>query len=336
VGSAFDELVRLKGEAGFVFEDGGARAVFAPDLGARVFCELEGVSLHRLDIGNVRQSDKVFNNFGGNNFWPAPEGGEFGFNYDGDTWRVQAAINDEPFALAERRRSSARAAKETTLINRKGARLPVIMERAFQAAEPAEELARLGPSAAFAYTVEDEIRVRGNVKAEDALLACWTLEQFDASDETTSFAAVERPEEAINFDFYDHPEDRILYGKGGFLYKTDGKRRGQIGVKRAACARFIGFADRGRKLLVLREILGRTGELYFNIADNDQPKGPFSAADEYSIFNGPEEFGFFELETIGGAEVNAGFLKGSRLASKTSFALFADSAAIDGFVAELL
>ena len=66
--------------------EGKARAVFAPDLGARVFCELDGVCVHRLDMDAVRNPGEAFNNYGGNNFWPAPEGGVFGFNYHGDTW----------------------------------------------------------------------------------------------------------------------------------------------------------------------------------------------------------------------------------------------------------
>ena len=37
---------------------------------------------------------------------------------------------------------------------------------------------------------------------------------------------------------------------------------------------------------------------YFDIADNDQPRGPFTTEDTYSIFNGADELNFFELETI--------------------------------------
>jgi hypothetical protein len=62
--------------------------------------------------------------------------------------------------------------------------------------------------------------------------------------------------------------------------------------------------------------------LYFNIADNDQPAGPFSAADVYSIFNGDESLGFFELETIGSANVVDDRLSGSSLVSRTTLAFF--------------
>jgi len=63
---------------------------------------------------------------------------------------------------------------------------------------------------------------------------------------------VENPKHAINFDFYDHPGDRIKYGKKGFFYGTDGKKRGQFGIKKDSRAKFIGFYDLKRKLLCIR------------------------------------------------------------------------------------
>jgi len=57
-----DELIDLKRGKGVVYQGADARAVFAPDLGARVFCELDGLLLHRLDMENVRRPDRPFNN----------------------------------------------------------------------------------------------------------------------------------------------------------------------------------------------------------------------------------------------------------------------------------
>jgi hypothetical protein len=281
---------------------------------------------------NVRKPNRPFNNYGGNNFWPAPEGGMFGFNYEGDTWRVQTAINDQPFVMESTSSSGAKARKETTLKNRKGVAVDVVMEREFAVVPVPELIAELQPTAAFAYTVDDRIDVPGRVSINEALVACWTLEQFDASDATVSFAKVRQPGEAINFDFYDHPGDRIACAADGFFYKTDSRKRGQIGVKKAYAPEFIGFYDPERRLLCLREIVGPLEGVYFNIADNDQPQGPFSAEDAYSIFNGDETLGFFELETIGGALVQNGRLKGSRLLSRTSFALFDGAEPIQRFM----
>ena len=58
----------------------------------------------------------------------------------------------------------------------------------------------------------------------------------------------------------------------------------------------LGALDGGRELLILRRMDPQEG-VYFNIADNEQPGGPWSAADMYSVFNGGN-LDFFELETI--------------------------------------
>ena len=329
---SFDKLIELKQSSGFVYEKAAARAVFAPDLGARVFCELCGLTLHRLDLDNICRPNRPFNNYGGNNLWPAPEGGRFGFNYDGDTWRVQTAINDLPFVRCATGSSGVRAAKQTTLINRLGVVLDVVMQREFTVIPLPPQLASLRPAAGLAYEVDDRIDIVSRTPAENALIGCWTLEQFDSSDTTISFVSVASPREAINYDFYENPGERIVIASGGFFYRTDSRKRGQIGIRKDSNPEFIGFYDLQRRLLCVREVVGPPEGMYFNIADNEQPQGPFSAQDAYSIFNGDERCGFFELETMGGAQVESGHLKGSHLISRTSFALFDDAAPIRQFV----
>jgi hypothetical protein len=330
--SNFQELLKLRRSKGCMFEKGGAKAFFAPELGARVFCELNGMSLHRLDIENVRKPDKPFNNYGGNNFWPAPEGGDMGFNYDGNTWRVQTAINNEPFVIKLRSKDSAVVEKRTALKNRKGTDIEVRMQRTFAVDTITDVLVRAKPVCGFSYTVEDAIEVLNKVKIHDALLACWTLEQFDASDTTFGFVKVESPENAINFDFYEEPREKITYKAGGFIYKTDGLKAGQIGVKTGSKAEFAGFYDLSRNLICIREIAEESKGIYFNIADNAQPNGPFSASDNYSIFNGSKEQGFFEIETIGAAKIQNETVLGSTLVSKTSFALFDSKEQVQKFI----
>ncbi|MHB1459215.1 MAG: hypothetical protein ACYC0V_20085, partial [Armatimonadota bacterium] len=71
----YRELVAIKGNQllAFDFEDAGF--VLCPDMGGRVFAELGGKAIHRIDLECVACPDRAFNNFGGCNFWPAPEGG---------------------------------------------------------------------------------------------------------------------------------------------------------------------------------------------------------------------------------------------------------------------
>ena len=268
--SDFAELVAAKGDSAWIAQTESGRLLFGPDMGARVFCELDGMNLHRLDMATVRDPHQAFNNYGGNNFWPAPEGGIFGYNYDGDTWVVQKAINDEPFVMAESSPTHATAVKQTALMNRKKVEVPVTMSRAVRLAEVSTALTGCDLAASLAYVVEDEIAVIAPVSTDDALIACWTLEQFAASFHTQSFVKVAKPEEAINFDFYADPRNKINYVENGFRYQTDSKQVGQIGIRKAANAEFIGFYDLSRQLVVVRELIEASDDLYFNIADNDQ------------------------------------------------------------------
>lgn len=333
--SKFDELVAIKGEGVVVIESGDGRLALCPDMGGRVFAEVCGLVAHRMDMGTVRNPNQPFNNFGGCNFWPAPEGGRYGWNYDGDEWRVQPAINNQPFDVEWVTKHGAMVAKDAALTNRAGTVAQVRMSRVVDSAELPDALRSCRLRGHVAFETRDVITLTKGLPVEEALVAAWTLEQFDATEGTVAFCAVNDPKTAINFDFYEHPGERISYFEKGFTYKVDGGCAGQIGIKRSAGAAFVGFYDPGRKLLCVRENLSTDEGLYFNIADNDQPGGPLSAADNYSIFNSDPDMMAFELETVGSAEVEAGVLLGSKeLISRTTLAVFEDAGEIERLVGE--
>ena len=329
----YRELFALKREKALAFQAGSAECILCPDMGGRVFGECCGLSLHRIDLDCAAHPTTAFNNYGGHNFWPAPEGGKLGFNYRGNEWYVQASINAQPFQVIKTDRKKAVIGKDIKLVNRAGTELDAHMRRAFSLLpEPPEMLARWPLKGFLACSVTDSFKVRNKVPADQALLAPWTLEQFDASDETISFCSVPDAKTAINFDFYAHPGDKIIYHQKGFLYRTDARRKGQIGIKASAGALFIGFVDRSRSLVCLRQNLSPQDGTFFNIADNDQPQGPYSAADNYSIFNSDQDMKAFELETIGSAKIRNNILCGSELISATAFAVFENSGDIDDFL----
>ena len=313
-----------KGDCGFCL---------APDMGGRVFASVCGLTMHRIDLENTANPNQPFNNFGGGNFWPAPEGGKFGFNYCGDDWYVQEAINSQPFEVKSLDNASARIEKEVKLLNRTGKTMEVRMKRKLASSTLPPLLLDYDLKGSIAYMTEDSFEVLNQIQLEKGLIAGWTLEQFDATENTVSFCRVEKPEETINFDFYEHPGDRIVYHPNGFTYRTDGLKKGQIGIKKDANPQMVGFFDLERKILCVRQNLAKSdGGLYFNIADNEQLDGPFSAADSYSIFNSGPETHFFELETIGSADVREGRLTGSRLISLTAFAVFKKKEELENFL----
>lgn len=333
----FEQLLEIKSGEVLVQESPAhcaqARMVVAPDLGGRLFVEVAGQSMHRMDLEVIKRPNQPFNNFGGMNLWPAPEGGDFGFNYHGDQWIVQPAINQDPFQVVESRSDFASLRKRCALVNRKKKRVEVEITREVRIVEPAEELRSFGEAILFAVETNDGIKVENAVSMHEALIAAWNLEQFDATENTMAFVSVENPRAAINFDFYQpSPQNLITWHEKGFTFRVHGRQRGQIGIRASAHARRIGFYDLSRKILCLKELTQEGKGTYFNIADNDQPQGPYSAADNYSIFNSDTDMQAFELETIAPVEVTDKKLRQSRLSSKTTYSVFSHEASIQKFL----
>jgi hypothetical protein len=296
---------------------GRGSVLLPPLLGGRIFCQLDGELVHRLDGTALRNpSATEYDNLGGNSLWPAPEGGAFGFNYPpgGDAWMVQDGIAKAVPTITCDGRNAARVEKRIVLTNRKGVNVDLDYRRVVSVPD------RLDLPAGYAlegmcYNTEDIFEPRGEHSADDVLLAPWSLEQFPGSDGIVAFGKTAGSEDAINCDFYGDPGDRLARRAGRFTFMLGGEARHQIGVRVQSRPQFIGALDAARSLLILRKTEAGQG-VYFNIADNEQPDGPFSAADLYSIFNGGE-LGFFELETIGAMRVVEGRVSASALSSET-------------------
>jgi hypothetical protein len=297
---------------------GTGSVLLSPGLSGRIFCQLGGELLHRLDDERLQNpSADDFNNLGGNSLWPAPEGGPFAFNYPpgkGD-WYVQDGVTQVAARVLESTADRAVMQKHTPLINRRGTLLKLTFQREVAVCDPESVTAGFDLEG-VGYRCLDSLTPQNVVSVEDALFAAWSLEQFPGADGVIAFAAVPCPENSINFDYYGEPGERIQYYPGGFTFALGGADRHQIGVKVDSGATMIGALDTNRSLLYLRQTQHQEGH-YFNIADNEQPDGPDSAADLYSVFNGGD-LGFFELETVAPAQSSNGQLQVSQLKSQTT------------------
>jgi hypothetical protein len=311
-------LVALEGKNGAI--------LVSPKLQGRIFCTLGAELVHRLDEPLLKNPvPHVFNNLGGNSLWPAPEGGDFAFNYlpGSPSWVVQDGIAKDPAFVTNQNSSSVRIEKNIHLMNRKGVSIRLLFKRDIGLLEPNDlpagttfRINRIPHGLkSVAYRSEDILEPLGRCREEDVLIAPWSLEQFQGGDGVMAFVKVRRPENAINFDFYGMPEQQPVYGKDFITLPLGGKNKFQIGVKVDSEPELLGAFDRARSLLFLRQTGWMAGR-YFNIADNDQPAGPDSAADMYSVFNGGE-LNFFELETIAPMQVSNHSAAASRLLSKT-------------------
>jgi len=285
----------------------------------RIFAELDGELLHRLDT--VLAPDPVaFRNLGGNSLWPAPEGGDYAFNYPPDPdggWMVQAGVNsaesvfeDAPFPTCSRR---------VTLHNRMGYELEVEFRRSISPLS-GENSADCYALRFTGYREEDSLILSAPCAPESAVIAAWSLEQFPGSRDILAFGKFDDAfsAEAVNRDYYGDPGDALGFRPGFFRFRPAGTGRFQIGVRASVRPAFIGAYDPSRQLLVLRTSQRGCGRR-IDIADNAQRNGVFGAEDQYSIFNGGP-LDFFELETIAPVFITGnGAVSGSHLRAESRF-----------------
>ncbi|OQB99359.1 MAG: hypothetical protein BWX80_03733 [Candidatus Hydrogenedentes bacterium ADurb.Bin101] len=288
---------------------------------------MEGELIHRLDVEALRHpSGTEYDNLGGNSLWPAPEGGPFAFNYppQSERWYVQDGIAKTipQITLSD---GGACVDKRILLLNRKGIQIDVNYRRVVSSPDTVPGVDGYALKW-LCYHTEDSFAPNGNYSEQEVLLAPWSLEQFPGAEGIVAFGRAERTGDIINSDFYGDPTDRITGTPYGFAYRLGGEERQQIGVKIGGRPRMVGALDTQRSLLLLRKTRQEPG-LYFNIADNEQPAGPLSASDLYSIFNGGD-LGFYELETIGAMNTADGCLAAS--------ALYSETLMLKGHTAELL
>ena len=298
-------------------QSGNGTVLIAPNLQGRIFCQVGGELIHRFDqtpLNPVKPGE--FRNLGGNSLWPAPEGGPYAFNYlpNSDAWLVQEGVNDINYRIISQSPESAVIQKEIILTNRKGRNFRVRFCRSISIVNTARCTADFNVQA-LSYTCEDVITPLESYDRNDVLIAPWSLEQFPGGEGVTAFVKVSKAGESVNADFYGSPGDRLSYGDGFFTFALGGGERLQIGIKVANHPEFIGVLDPARCLLILRTTPPQSG-IYFNIADNAQHGGPFSAADMYSIFNGGP-MGFYELETIASMQMAGMSVAPGRLVSET-------------------
>lgn len=278
---------------------GAGQIAISAHLQGRIFCELDGEMIHRFSSeAAAYPSSERFNNIGGNSLWPGPEGGDFAFNYLPESgWLVQDAINKQAAEIREAHPQGVRIGKRMSLRNRKGISMQLDSQRTIMPID-AGIIAKKHKLKTVAYRTLDEFQAVNKYNLEDVLFCAWSLEQFPGGDGVIAFGRTGgNAAGAINPDYYGDPGAKLQCEDHFFRLELGGHDRFQIGVNHHSHPELIGAYDCKRSLLFLRRAWRQEGGLYFNIADNKQPRGAFSAADSYSIFNGGE-LEFFELETI--------------------------------------
>ena len=312
-----------KADAGAVSLKSGSGEVWAlPGLQGRIVVTLDGEMLHRFDrdlAENARPG--TFNNVGGNSLWPAPEGGPFAFNYyqeDPAAWGVQEGVNSQCAVCTEQDENHVVMEKTMSLTNRTGADLQVCWRREILPVCLAGIAEKYGLRAA-GYESCDELKFQTPVPEDRALITAWSLEQFPLTPGAYGFLVFDKPSDGmINTGYYGDPVPFLKYSGNRVDFRFESPAKLQIGADAKAGPRFIGAYIPERDLLILRETVVHPEATYIDIADNDQPAGPFAAGDAYSIFYGAD-LNFFELETIAPVDRVHGLVRGSCLCSRSLF-----------------
>ncbi len=299
--------------------DCGDGAVWVSNkLNGRIFCSVGDELIHQFrDDLAANPNPTEFNNIGGNSLWPAPEGGAFAYNYSPDgKWIVQDAINRQQTVTVAQKADRATIGKDMELMNRSGRAIKMRLERNIFT-EDIGEILREYQLKGLAYHTDEALTPLAEYKTDDVVVAAWSLEQLTGAEGIIAFGRLEgEAKDCINDDFYGNPHSRLSYYGKCFRFDLGGLARLQIGIKSCCRPELIGSYNPARNLLVVRSTSVRHDGQYLNIADNDQPNGVYSAADQFSIFNGAE-LGFHELETIAPMNSENGILTGSHLKSMT-------------------
>ncbi len=278
----------------------------------RIFASMGGSVLHRFDAALAAHPDPVeFNNIGGNSLWPAPEGGDFAFNYPDGVWCVQPGINTARSELVPADHPV--CTRTVKMTNRKHADLELTLRRELFPLEMTEA----SGLKCTGYRSLDTIRFADPCEVNKAVIAAWSLEQFSGVRGVIAFGRVQSAGQAINAEYYGDPSRLLDYGKDFFRFRLNERDRLQIGIRASSKCEFIGAWNPAQDLLILRTCLPGEGTR-IDIADNDQKRGVYGADDQFSIFcGGPLDF--FELETIAPMILSGGKAVGSELVSETRF-----------------
>ncbi len=315
------ELLKKLDKDLLIISSGDGNILVSNHFQGRVFAEIGGRLLHRLVEDLAQYPDPVeFNNLGGNSLWPAPEGGAFAFNYPPKGgWMVQQGINSVKTITEMHTPEKVAVSKRISLMNRQGEVLDVGFNRIISAAA-----SRFGHQdfdlQVTAYDSIDRLSIPCGIPTDKALISAWSLEQFPGAENVFAFGCCKgSAANALNLDFYGDPLPRLSYRDNFWGFRLGGANRLQIGVSAAADPLWIGAYSPDKNMVVLRSTCKRPDGRYFNIADNDQVNGAFSAGDMFSVFNGSQELDFHELETIAPVTILPdGTIGGSVLESHTS------------------
>lgn len=272
---------------------GGEKAgvLAALDMEGRLFTVWNGEVMNRVNPDAIRfwSDQSTYYNPGGDVLWPAPEGTTLGYQYATGKWRVQPAIRFAHYQVKQREKETALIEAEIDLVNNRGVGIPTLFSRNIEVLEDeAEMIVRVTES--ITYTGKEKL------KAADALLAPWSLCQFDTDFGNKVIFPFQN--EACIWDLYDDTIVTQCTLQGDTMeIPADGKKRFQVGL--SPTVPWIAFHHVQQNLKVRRSAsVIPSAQSYIDISDADPQCSPDARGVRYSVYN--DSLNFMEIEAVGG------------------------------------
>ena len=266
--------------------------IIALDMEGRLFVVLNGIVLNRVNSDAVSGQSTALRylNPGGDGLWPAPEGTTAGYQYSTGRWRPPPSLGSARFLIVEKNPDSVIIQSEIDLINNKGLGIPTIFRRRVKLIP--------GHNSITVHSIES-IRYIGSriLKRKDALLAPWSLCQFDSGENCdVIFPCISK---SSVWDLYDEPSiSQRRWNKNICSTKTDGSMRYQVALDKKVP--WIEYRD-PHKGLTVKRIARRIpdNQKYIDIRDVSPETLPSVKGARYSVYSDPSKF--MEIEAMGGS-----------------------------------
>jgi hypothetical protein len=262
------------------------------------------------------------NAYGGENrFWLGPEGGKFSlFFKQGDemifrNWRTPAAFDTEAWTVISKKRSEVVLQKVMSIVNYKGTKLSIMVDRKIRMLTRAQIASKLSISLndsvkAVGYETENKITNTGAFSwTEETGMPCiWMLDMFNPSPNTVILVPFQKTD-VNDFDkvastnyFGEIPADRLKHNDHLLYFKADGKYRSKLGIKPEKIIPFAGSYDsEGKVLTIVKFDTDSKGKFLNQEWNTSKPSFSGDAMNAYN--DGPVEGGkqmgpFYEIESV--------------------------------------
>jgi hypothetical protein len=321
------QFLRNQDQGIVVLKDGEAQLIVSPKYQAKVFTSTasgeRGLSFGWINykaFGN--KVDAHMNAYGGENrIWLGPEGGNFSLFFKPDSkmvfdnWKTPAAIDTESWNLRSKDNSTVTMYKEMKLVNYKGTKLVLVIERSIKILGRKEIIKRTSISDttslnAVGYETDNVLTNKGDREwtSVTGLPCIWILDMFKPSTATIIVvpfhhsAGEDFAKITTSNYFGEISSDRLKHTDSLLFFKADGRSRGKLGIVANKSKHIAGSYDADNKVLtiIIFDVEGHAKYLNqeWNITKPSFSGDAVNAYNDGPLADGTQMGPFYEIESV--------------------------------------